>query len=55
MGKYPRDSSGLVLGFQGSWYAATEITKEAIFASLFLRWNEQRWQVFLNARDDGAV
>jgi AcrR family transcriptional regulator len=28
--------------------------KEAIFASLVLRWNEQRWQAFLDARNDGT-
>ena len=27
--------------------------KEAIFASLQLRWNEQRWQVFQEARGTG--
>ena len=26
--------------------------KEAVFASLLLRWNEQRWQAFLDARND---
>ena len=27
--------------------------KESIFAALLLRWNEQRWQSFLEARDEG--